>query len=612
MTAELPIIPVGVADAPFTLDLVAHGCPPTQFVREFTINGIEAIEAYRERVDASYEGEVIWTVDSEWERVGVCKLMCVDTGIGMGAAEMPTYLNDLASSGKRQGLAHNYGFGAKVSAAVGNGRGVIYRTWRAGERDGSLAELGRDRAGIWGLRQHRDPHTGDVMAIVPIEPDARPQELAQLDHGTAVTFLGVSDEHDTTLAPKGERGERWIAKTLNQRVYQLPDWVTIKVREIKVEGERRHERFRFVRGQRYYLDRHTIAQGTHPIKGALVHWRILDEDHEERSKQANIWASVGHRACLHRGELFELATAARGGYEKLKEFGIRFGYERVVLYAEPLVSDHALVTQDAVRTQVKIAGEPLPWDLWAAEFDATMPAELRAFQEEIAAGATHRDHSASVRERLADIADLFKIPRYKRARAGAHEIDEPNVGGQAAREQEPEPIAEREGHLPPGGGTAGNVYSLFKQAGGQPADEVTTETLPEIEVDWVSVSDHTRAPGDMEDRAAQYDRKRNYMQINADFRGYADVLARWGKRYKGVAGAQALIDEIAASWWQQALEETILGILALRGSEHWDERSVSTALSEEALTASAMQRYHLDAILKRELGNRLGAVRQAA
>jgi hypothetical protein len=60
------------------------------------------------------------------------------------------------------------------------------------------------------------------------------------------------------------------------------------------------------------------------------------------------------------------------------------------------------------------------------------------------------------------------------------------------------------------------------------------------------------------------------------------------------------------------LEESILGVLALRGSQWWDERSTAEALSEVALTAAAMQRYHLDAALKRELAIRLGSARQAA
>jgi len=608
MNAEdLPIIPVGVRNAPFTLDLWARDCPPTQFVREFTVNGIESIQAYRETVDANYQGEVIWTVDPNFAQAGKAKLACIDTGIGMSALEMPDYLNDLASSGKQQGLALNYGIGAKVSAAVANARGVIYASWHNGA--GYMVELGRDDAGTWGMRQHRR-RNGDVAAVLPLPHALKPAQLADTDHGTIVTFLGEEEDQDTTLPPRGERGDRWIAKNLNQRFYELPDWVTIRVREIKVQGERHRVRFRTVRGQRYFLDQHTKAQGKLRIDGATVHWRIFTDDHDERAKHSNIWASTGHRACLFQGELFEMATSARGGYEKLKEFGIRFGYERVVLYIEPHV-DGSRVTQDTVRTQVKIDGHPLPWERYAEQFEAKMPAELRAFQEEIAAGSQHHDHSASVRKRLADVAELFQIPRYRPESSGDRTADESNAGGAAGDQNQEEARTERASPRSHGG-RGGNVYALFEDERGTPAEEVNAQALPEIKVDWVSTQDRTRTPPHLEDRAAGYDRRRNRLEINADFRGYTDVLSRWQKRYNGVAGASIVIAETAASWWQQSLEETVLGVLALRGSEHWDERTVSDALSEISLTAASMARYHLDAALKRELANRLGALRAAA
>jgi hypothetical protein len=603
---ELPIIPVGVRDAPFALDLWARDCPPTQFVREFTVNGIEAVNEYRKQVDAAYAGEIVWTIDPNFEQLGVSKLACIDTGIGMSSTEMPEYLNDLASSGKQQRLDLNYGIGAKVSAAAANAHGVIYASWRDGH--GHMVELGRDESGIWGMRQHR-LKSGNVTAVLPLSDELKPPDLCGLGHGTIVTFLGDSETQDTTLAPRGERGDRWIAKTLNQRFYTLPEWVMIKVREIKVQGEQRAVRFRTVRGQCYFLDRHTEASGSVRVTGADVHWRILTDDHEERAKDSNIWASTGHRACLFQDELFEMVTSARGGYEKLKEFGIRFGYERVVLYVEPH-GDGTRVTQDTVRTQVKIDGQPLPWERYAEEFESKMPPELRAFQEQIAAGASHRDHSAAVRERLADVADLYNIPRYRPEPTGVINIHEPTTGGQAGQQSQETDGKQRSAQRR--GGTGGNVYALFEDERGEPAVPVDAHALPEIKVDWVSAKDRTRTPPHLEDRAAAYDRRHNTLEINADFRGYTDVLDRWSKRYKGVAGANSVIESITASWWQQTLEETILGVLALRGSEHWSERTVAEALSEISLTAAAMARYHLDAALKRDLAIRLGTLRAVA
>lgn len=95
MTNEvLPIIPIGVRNAPFALELFARDCPPAQFTREMTRNGIEAIEAFRLR-DPDYAGDIIWTIDPLHAEFGVSKLACIDTGIGMSAEEMVLYLNDL-------------------------------------------------------------------------------------------------------------------------------------------------------------------------------------------------------------------------------------------------------------------------------------------------------------------------------------------------------------------------------------------------------------------------------------------------------------------------------------------------------------------------------------
>jgi hypothetical protein len=502
----------------------------------------------------------------------------------------------------------NYGIGAKVSAAAVNPHGVVYLSWRDGV--GHMVTLGRDPSGVRGMRQHRLTD-GTITATMPLDDDAMPAEIrAAGGHGTMVVFLGHHEQEDTTLPPAGRGGERWLSKAINQRFYELPDWASVRVREIRVAGRDREIVFRQARGQRQFLDGSTIAHGTVELVGARALWRILDDRHHERAKEAGIWASTGHRAALLQGELFELATAGRaGGYQKVQEFGIRFGYERVVIYVQPDPA-HGHVSQDSVRTTVKVDGEPLPWDRYAAEFEERMPEELRRFQEEIAAGSAVRDHRQAIRDRLKPIADLFRIPRYRASADGLARVDEASTGGEPqAKTEKPN----RPGGPPGGdGGRNGDLYSLFERQDGRHADEVRSSDLPEIDVTWVSAADGTRTAPHLEDRAARYDRRHNVIEINADFRGYRDVIDRWDRRYRKVPGAITAIEDLIGAWWQQALEETVLGILAHKGSEYWDGRAVDAALSQEALTAAAMQRYHLDAIARRELGQILGASRLAA
>jgi hypothetical protein len=57
------------------------------------------------------------------------------------------------------------------------------------------------------------------------------------------------------------------------------------------------------------------------------------------------------------------------------------------------------------------------------------------------------------------------------------------------------------------------------------------------------------------------------------------------------------------------LVEAVLGIQALHGSQEWPIDAMGRAMSEEALTAAVMQRYHIDVALKRALGAKLGTLK---
>ena len=267
------------------------------------------------------------------------------------------------------------------------------------------------------------------------------------------------------------------------------------------------------------------------------------------------------------------------------------------------------VTPNTPRTKILVDGESLDWEGIATEFEEQMPEELRAFQEAIASGSSSKDHRKAIRERLAQVAELFHIPRYRPADADERELDDPNVGGEPVRSRQRKRKTGRPGTR---GGQTGNVYALFQRAGGLNGEDVDPKALPDIDVAWVSVEDGTRTRPYLADRAAHYDQRHNRLAINADFRGYQDMLRRWLRRYGKVAGAGAYITDTVAQWFQQALTETVLGVLALRGSEYCAQDAVEAAVSEEALSGAVMQRYHLDATLRRELANKLGQASQVA
>jgi len=49
----------------------------------------------------------------------------------------------------------------------------------------------------------------------------------------------------------------------------------------------------------------------------------------------------------------------------------------------------------------------------------------------------------------------------------------------------------------------------------------------------------------------------------------------------------------------------------MRGGREWSIDNIKAALSEEALTAVVMQRYHVNNSVKRELGAKLGKLQVA-
>ena len=119
------------------------------------------------------------------------------------------------------------------------------------------------------------------------------------------------------------------------------------------------------------------------LSDAIVHRGVLDDDHRGRRRQAAIWASSGHAAVVLGDELDDVLPQTRGGYGRRQDFGIRFGYERVVIHLEPRVQGGRLEANTA-RTMLLLDHEPLPCSRWGEEFAAAMPEEILRLQERVA------------------------------------------------------------------------------------------------------------------------------------------------------------------------------------------------------------------------------------
>ncbi len=587
--------PMQVANMTFMLERLAQDCGPLQFLRELTENAIQGIQASHDQA-----GEVRWDVD--WTRYELepkegYKLAVIDTGIGMTGPEMIDYINQLSSSMHEQTKHGNFGMGAKIAAAPRNTLGLVYLSWKGGQ--GSMIHLWKDPdTGTYGLRRHQN---GEFW--LPVSKDIKPEPIK--DHGTMVILLGNKPGASTMDAPpEALIPSRWITRYLNSRYFRFPEKVTVKARENWASPrDDRHNMLRKVIGQEAWLKANSSESGLLALKQATARWWILKEKVDDSGSHF----SGGHAAALYDDELYEIAIG-RTGVARLQSFGVIFGYNRVVIYLQPLQNQVGGLTANTARTHLLIESQPLPWTEWAAEFRAQMPEPIIKLMDKVAAGAANAENSDSIRERLKQIRELFKFSRYRPTPDGKHNIEDSfaNTGGDASDGGGSGGGGRRRGRKN-GGGRAGDIYALFADVGSTPAEEVGGFTDPRVK--WVSVRDGTRTTDFLEDRAAKFLPEVNTIQANSDFRVFTDMIARWCKFYSHLPAAEAVVEAVVKEWFQQQLVETVLGALALRKSGNWSEQEVEELWSEAALTSAVLPRYHVDERIKRSLGSKLGTLK---
>jgi hypothetical protein len=589
------VLPMTVDNMTFLVERLAQDCAPLQFVRELTVNSIQALS-----LTPGAQGSVTWDVDwFYYEQKGIFKLSCVDTGVGMTGPEMVEYINKLSSSIHEQGASKNFGIGAKIAAASRNRHGLIYKSWKNGR--GAMVELYFDsHARVYGLRRWPE-NNGEFWAA--ISDDLKPPEIRR--HGTMVTLLGNAASQNTLQPPeRTPMPSRWLYRYLNTRFFSFPPGVAVRTREgwELPRANTKHNFLRKVETQGTWLARNNASHGTVDLGDALAHWWILKEGIDVDSGHN---APGGHVAALFQNELYEMVLG-RAGISRLQSFGVVFGAGRVVIYVQPL---EAKVISNTARTNLLIDNSSLDWSRWAADFREELPDQIINLQNEISARSGEKDHRKAIMERLRQFHDLLKFSRFRVSQQGIAALSETpgspvSTGEQPRSEQS---MATRRTANKRGRG--GDVYALFAECGevrGNPIDDTD-----EPKTKWISEHDGTRTPPDLDDRAAKFSIETNLILINADFRVFTDMIERWSIAYSHVPGARTIVEDVVHEWFEQELIETVMSGLALHkaGGMSFDE--ARELWTETSLTAAVLARYHIDQVIKRQLGQRLGSLKAA-
>lgn len=582
----------------FLLDRLGADCAPLQFVRELTVNSLEAIAAVPDGT-----GEIRWDVDwNAYSLTSRYKLCIIDSGTGMTGPEMVKYINHLSCSGRTQSIDQNFGVGAKIAAATRNHAGIIYLSWKDG--NGAMIHLWRNpEDGTYGLRPLTLPN-GKIGSWAPVDDALKPKQIE--NHGTMVVLLGNDEDDDTIEAPEGSASpSRWIARYLNSRFFEFPSGVAVRAREGWTSDSPDTNVARTVKGSKEFLERHKEASGQVDLGDAVAHWWLLkDIPAISQSSGANL--PGGHAAALHKNELYELQSG-RSGTVLLQKFGVLVGHRRVVIYVEPK-ADSRKITTDTARAHLIIDGDALPWADWCETFRDNFPQAISAMMNAIAESDNATDHEKSIKDRLREISDLYRLKKYRPTRAGSLSInDHSDWDGQTQPAQRSATTRSSAGGSLTRSGSQdrklrapGEIYSLFLKHNGVDGEEIPDHF--DIIVKWVSADELA-----CEDRAAHYVSEKRTLLINREFRVFTDFIERWHTRYAKVPGSLGVISNVVREWFEQTLREVIYSAEFLRGDFEWTEDSMESLLSDEALTAAVLPRYHTEMAVRKTLGIKLGS-----
>ena len=104
----------------------------------------------------------------------------------------------------------------------------------------------------------------------------------------------------------------------------------------------------------------------------------------------------------------------------------------------------------------------------------------------------------------------------------------------------------------------------------------------------------------------------NTLLINRDFRVFTDLINHFVTEYSGVAGARDFVADTVRVWFEQSLVEAVVFAREFRGSQHWSDDECDNLISETALTACVLPRWHIFQNVKREVSLKIGAALKRA
>ena len=546
---------------------LARDCTPEQFMREFVQNSIEACQRTQldgRRVLIDYNPAI-------QKHSGIFKMSFTDNGDGMTLEQMNNLLNSISATGGSGNTYENYGVGAKISSLTRNLFGVQYESWKEGGGHAIIIRY-NNKFDVFGIQGFPD-EKGEVQYHRPIADSQKPDFIQE--HGTRVTLFGDNIEQDTMAPPWGVSGEKstWLYEYLNKRYFELPGEIAIDVRmgyEQDIQNPQLHRLVR-LEGFKDSLVATSNHYGVVQLKDAKAHWFLLKPNSP----------IVGHSGLMNQGEIFNV----EGNWSnRLTHFGILLGRDRVVIIIEPKEA-----SQNIARTHLKKPdGSEFSWQPWQEEFRANLPAEIQAYLEHLLRQRNKASSSKAIQKRLMALSSFFNLAGFlplmvlspiDKIKGDELESDDPAKA--EPPKDEPESDKPDEPERPPEDPPKDPHKDSPDPDGAQDDQE---SYFPRVE--WTTEAQSPQLAG----RAAEFVEYSNIILANEDFKGLQDIFKYFTDQYDLSDERLKAVRNTILENAEQALMETVAGVLSLKSEPHWGG-NYQQALTKEALSAVLMQRY---------------------
>lgn len=636
------------ADAPIVVEGAEHFVERNyreggrfQWVRETLVN---ALEAEATKVEFG----------TEWQGVrehNVFRRTIADDGKGMTPEELLAFFRTYGGSGKAIGGLHdNFGIGAKSSLFPWNKAGVVIISWHPDFEDPSMIWVRKDaHSGQYGLRTwETDDGGGDNVVVAGPDDelgidwaDVKPEWIG--DHGTVVVLLGDDLSQDTVLGdPNPGRAETGVpgvgvVNYLNRRVWDLGD-KTVLVDEYRGEEKSTWPRSsattvnsdlqlgrRRVRGAKHYIEYPPAVEkkkgllkdsGTVPLSdGTQLDWYLWEGEGRDgiRGAAINGFLAARYQPSDNRTipELFDVVDHA----SRFRGFGISESEvrKRVWLIARPPLagpSSHG-VYMSGDRNRLLIqggpkAGDPLPWENWAAEFADNAPQAIIDAIARAREGRAETDLDSAWRDRLAErFGKRWRQLRLLADPKGDKSTQPEDASGAARKKpkkKRPRRKMETVGGETGTGGRTGNRTLGTNEEGTTRARE-TSQAVGLPEAQWLSDSDVFRPGIFAVWNPPSKANPSGLVQLNVDHPVLKEELVHWALQYP--THLEDEVVTIVKDVYAQMAAATVAHTEALK--THLERRElIDDFRSETALTTGLLGLIGADAIIGPRLGGALG------